>query len=129
MIESPRRGWECPGGQVEIGEDPIAALRREVEEETGCVCRPNFLAAINANVGKRPNSVISLDFLCDFESGELRTSRESRDVRWMTPVEALAGVGRPAMMERVRHLIEFDGEKRLHAYRLDPYVIETKHTL
>ncbi|MEM8783946.1 MAG: NUDIX domain-containing protein [Planctomycetota bacterium] len=129
MIDSPRRGWECPGGQVEIGEDPIVALKREVEEETGCRCSARRLAAINANVGKRPNSLISMDFVCDYESGEPRTSRESRDVRWMTPQEALAAVGQPAMMERVRHLLAFDGGHRLFTYRLDPYVIESTQAL
>lgn len=30
-------GWEFPGGKVHTGEDPDAALVREIEEELGCV--------------------------------------------------------------------------------------------
>ena len=39
MVESPKRGWEFPSGQVEEGESLIRALQRETIEETGVTIR------------------------------------------------------------------------------------------
>lgn len=39
------RGWTTPGGRVEPGESPLAALQREVREETG------FIVSVGALIG------------------------------------------------------------------------------
>ncbi len=35
-----QRGWDIPGGHLEPGESPVAAMQREVREETGVCVRP-----------------------------------------------------------------------------------------
>jgi 8-oxo-dGTP pyrophosphatase MutT (NUDIX family) len=35
LVRSPRRGWEMPGGQAELGETLEAAAIREAKEESG----------------------------------------------------------------------------------------------
>jgi 8-oxo-dGTP diphosphatase len=49
LVETARRGWECPGGQVECGEDLVEALLRETMEETGCVVEVERLVGVYTN--------------------------------------------------------------------------------
>ena len=44
------RGWlDLPGGGIEFGEDPVAALHREFDEETGLVLTDQTLIAALSN--------------------------------------------------------------------------------
>ena len=39
MIKTPNRGWDCTGGQVEVGENIEEAVLREIMEESGITAR------------------------------------------------------------------------------------------
>ncbi|WP_170026297.1 NUDIX hydrolase [Actinomadura oligospora] len=42
-VDRPGRGWEVPGGHVELGEDPVDTAVRELAEETGLTVRGGAL--------------------------------------------------------------------------------------
>ncbi len=123
MIESPRRGWECPGGQVEQGENPLDALRREVEEEAGVEIEVERLASVNTNIRRIPQPNVIMDFVCRYVSGEPRSSAESLRVAFFSPEQAVARATCPCMQSRLAHLIAFDGRVRFMSFGFNPYEV------
>ena len=123
MIKSPRYGdWEFPGGQVEESETIPHALEREVFEETGIVVLLKSLVGIYSNT--RKPSIVNLDFICEYVSGEPRTSAESSQVEWVDREEALKRVKRKAIHGRLRNMLKFNGEITYRAYFVDPIKID-----
>jgi 8-oxo-dGTP pyrophosphatase MutT (NUDIX family) len=39
LLHNERDEWELPGGKLELGEDPVACVARELHEETGWIVR------------------------------------------------------------------------------------------
>jgi 8-oxo-dGTP diphosphatase len=126
MIKSPRYGdWEFPGGQVEESETIPHALEREVFEETGIIVHLKSLVGIYSNT--RRLSIVNLDFICEYMSGELRTSAESSQVEWVDREEALSRVQRKAIYGRLKNMLEFTGEIAYRAYFIDPNRIDLNY--
>lgn len=80
--------WELPGGKVEPGETPEAALVREIGEELGCLVEVReWLDAVVPIPG--PSGAASHELhaaLCRVTAGEVRP-REHDQVRWLAPEE------------------------------------------
>lgn len=126
MIRSPRRDWEFPGGQVEEGETLTAALKREVWEETGITVSVGALAGVYSNT---KSTIVMFGFLCEPTGGDLTTSPESLEVAWVERDEALSRIVRPAIRDRMRDLLDFDGRVIYRAYTFDANEIRTEYTI
>jgi 8-oxo-dGTP diphosphatase len=93
--------WELPGGQVDAGETPAIAVRREVLEETGIEIRLKGVSGVyfNLSIG-----LMSIVFRAVAEAGSARPSEETSAVRFVALTEKTLAeyVTRPQFAARVR---------------------------
>ncbi len=138
MIKTPNRGWDCTGGQVEVGEDLEAAVLREILEESGITARVKCLCGVYSNVGQYtfydgvtpvPTKVM-LDFICEYVSGECRTSEESSEVIWVPKERALDYVTTPVLRYRFEKVLSFEGQVTYASYVTKPeFRVLTERTI
>jgi len=127
MLQSPRRDWEFPGGQVEEGETLTHALEREIMEETGVTATIIALVGLYSNLRQPP--IVLVDFLCEYVSGEPRPSDESLHVAWLEPREALARVTRPSIHGRLEKMLAFSGAVTYCAYQANAFSVDAPYVV
>ncbi|MBQ8407546.1 MAG: NUDIX domain-containing protein [Clostridia bacterium] len=138
MVKTPRSGWVFPGGQVEVGENLIDAVKREVMEETGVDIEVGELFCISSNTGKYPgyNGVkeittkVMVDFICKAKSGTPRPSEENTESVFVPQAEVLNLITNPAIIERFKAFSEYAGRPTYLEYVTKPsFKLMMKRTL
>lgn len=117
LVKSHQRGWEFPGGQVEVGENVIDAVKREIMEEAGIDIEVGEVFCISSNTCKYPgyNGVkevptkLMLDFICRAKGGIPRPSSENSESAFFSTDKARELITAPAIVERFKAYLEYAG--------------------
>lgn len=120
--------WTVPGGQVEVGENLINALIREIREESGIDVTVDKLICISSNTGTYEGyngygtipTKVMFGFTCTLIGGELSDSDETSESRWVSKDRVLDSLTVPCLVERFKAYLNYNGNIQYLDYITKP---------
>jgi 8-oxo-dGTP diphosphatase len=131
LVKTSTYGWVYPGGQVEVGENLVDALVREIREESGIEAAVTDLIGVYSNTGTYlwhdgittvPTKVV-LDFRCRALGGVLGTSDETSVSAWVAREQALGMISHPTYRTRYQAYLDFNGRVSYMEYVSAPQFV------
>lgn len=139
LVKTRRDGhWVFPGGQIEVGENLIDGVIREVKEESGMDVTVSHLVGVFSNKAtyeghsgvKIVPSKVMFDFVCEPVGGEFNTSDETSDVRWVRKEDVLNMISAPALRTRYEAYLNFEGSVQYMDYVTKPeFEVKSKRSI
>lgn len=138
LVKDRRAGWVFPGGQVEVGENIMDGLIREIQEESGIDAVVSHLIGVYSNTGtyeghsgvKIVPTKVMFDFVCMPVGGELSTSEETSESRWVNKDEVLDLISHPAHRARYQAYLDYEGSVQYMDYITKPkFELKLKRTI
>lgn len=117
LVNTYQDSWVLPGGEVEVGENLVDAVKREIFEESGIEVEVGEVFCISSNTCTYPgyNGVktvptkVIFDFICKEKSGILRGSDENSVSAWVPQDQVLDLIKAPSNRERFQAFLEYSG--------------------
>ncbi|HSX58477.1 MAG TPA: NUDIX domain-containing protein [Candidatus Saccharimonadales bacterium] len=79
--------WDLPGGEIEIGEDPEEATRREIKEETHLEVADLTPYDVESHINNRGEFWVSVAYKTTTKQELVKLSFEHDEFRWVTKEE------------------------------------------
>ncbi|MCM3170850.1 NUDIX domain-containing protein [Paenibacillus sp. MER 99-2] len=124
LVKAHDDGWVYPGGITEVGENLIDGVIREIKEESGIDATVSHLISIVSNTAIHkwydgetdvPTKVM-FDFVCKAVGGELATSDETSECRWVPKENVLDFITLPGIRKRYEAYLNFNGSVNYMEY-------------
>jgi len=111
--------------------DKCIVQAKQKKEETGIDIEVGNLKAVYSNVSKRVQpdginpigSIVNFGFTGKAISGELATSEESLEVKWVDREKVLETIGKDFMRDRVKSMLDTDERITYGVFTREPYIL------